>query len=98
MPPRTPKSTPLGREVVRRLRDSIQQKAPSDYIGLLHRVPVQPRSGGVPVMFTFEVSCSPGGLHVATCHEFPGIAISGDDEHEVLVLAEMRVRQLLADG
>ncbi len=56
MPPRKPKITLRRREIVQGLKNAIRVEAASDYVGLKHRVPVAPPDGGVPLIFTIEVS------------------------------------------
>lgn len=93
MPPDVPKATPLAREIVQGLKELSED---AYRLSILYRIPVSPREGATPIVFTIDVGHDLNGLFFAVCPEMPGMFLAGSSEQEVLLGAEREIRTSLA--
>ena len=93
MPPRKPKITSHGLEVVQRLKDGIEE---TNSLSVTHHILVGTPKDIRPLIFTVDVFREPGGLFVATCWELPLVIVTGRTEEHALTRSEEDIRVLLA--
>ena len=98
MAPQKPKMTLSGLEVVQKLKDEIRDADRRGHLVLTHRVGVS--LPGTMFSMTFTVELTPGrdGRFIATCPEIAGFVISGADEQDTLIKAELKIRRLVERG
>lgn len=92
-----PKSMRLSLEIVR-VRDLVGM-TDSASPGQIHsHLPHQPPDpdGGLPTVSTFTPTPFEHGLFMVTCLQLPGVVLFGDSEEDVLMLAHLAIKEVLA--
>jgi hypothetical protein len=92
MPPRKPKITPNGLELVQRLKTAIRD---TNQLCVTHRILVDLRDGSTPLLFTVDLIREPGGMYLATCWQLSQVLVAGLTEEDALAKAEGDIRILL---
>lgn len=65
---------------------------------LSHHLQIVPPEGGLPAVFTVELTPYAGGSFLVACRELPEVLTYGVSEEEALLMAELAIRERLGHG
>ncbi len=89
--------TPVAQRFIRLLRQAISSEDGTSLAGVTHHLPVTPRDGGMPKAFTVYLAPDRRGRFLVSCRELPDLLTFGATEEEALAMAEVVIREALAD-